>query len=311
MNNTLKTVSYIFSLLIFTLPALAQEEVQRNAPMPVECGTIVPREFFHNAEEQAFAINVDAGTILDVSVVPLGQLNTFIIITGPTNLGVAVSNAQMTPNEVRVVTLEPQPRITTSKLGSTGTYTIRVVNTKFVHARAYVFAEDRYDMGYHPGGIGAYSLYIGCTLPDGRIIKPGNPTPPVLPSDDVEPPAFGFPGLDPVDFAGAEPLPLEIGSGRINSNSNEVEAFYFEADAGDILQLDLQRRAGNLNLGLVVLSAENQVVSYGGLITGDTFSTRITLPSTGQYTIGVFRVELLPPADPQATAFQITGTLNP
>jgi hypothetical protein len=40
-------------------------------------------------------------------------------------------------------------------------------------------------------------------------------------------------------------------------------------------------------------------------------NTRFTLPTAGQYTIGVFRIDLLPPAAPEATAFQVQGTLNP
>jgi hypothetical protein len=211
----------------------------------------------------------------------------------------------MTPNEVSVVTLEPEPRITTGILGASGTYTIRIINTGFLHARAYTFAQDRYDMGYRPGGIGAYTLSIDCTLPPSS-----NPSPPT-PTQSVVVPAFGFPGLQPIDFSNVSPLPLEIGSGTITPNNSEIVAFAFEANAGDTLQLDLQRRAGNLNLGLVVLSVNNEVVSYGGLITGDTFSTHLTLPSAGQYTIGVFRIDLLPPGNPEATAFQVTGTLNP
>ena len=60
-----------------------------------------------------------------------------------------------------------------------------------------------------------------------------------------------------------------------------------------------------------VLSANNEVVFQASLVTSESLSTRLTLPSAGQYTIGVFRIDLLPPASPEATAFQITGTLNP
>lgn len=300
----------ILTLLTLILPTMAQQEIQRGTPVPIECGESIDSEFTNNAEEQTFSINLSAGDRLDVSVVPLGQLNTFILVNGPTNLGIAVSNGRMNENEVRVITLEPQPKITTGILGASGAYTIRIVNTNFVNSGGYTFAQDRYGMGYRPGGIGAYTLYIGCTLRNGTVIEPGDSvqeSPPITTTFS----GMGFPGLAPVDFSNVSTLPLEIGSGTITPNNSEIVAFVFEASAGDIFQLDLQRRAGNLNLGLVVMSADNTVVSYGGLITGDTFSTRLTLPSAGQYTIGVFRIDLLPPSDPQATAFQVTGTINP
>jgi len=60
-----------------------------------------------------------------------------------------------------------------------------------------------------------------------------------------------------------------------------------------------------------LLSADNQVVFQASLITSDTLTTRFTLPTAGTYTIGLFRIDLLPPDAPEATAFQITATLNP
>jgi hypothetical protein len=85
----------------------------------------------------------------------------------------------------------------------------------------------------------------------------------------------------------------------------------FDGNVGDTFALDFSKLSGNLNLGLVVLSANNEVVFQASLVTSDSLSTRLALPSAGQYTIGVFRIDLLPPANPEATAFQITGTLNP
>jgi hypothetical protein len=102
-----------------------------------------------------------------------------------------------------------------------------------------------------------------------------------------------------------------VGVGTITPGNSDITAFNFEANAGDVMQLDFNRLAGNLNLGLVILSANNEVVFQSSLVTSQTLSTRLTLPSAGQYTIGVFRIDLLPPANPEATAFQITGTLNP
>lgn len=100
-------------------------------------------------------------------------------------------------------------------------------------------------------------------------------------------------------------------AGAITPNGGEIMGFTLDAAAGDTLDLAVNRVSGNLNLGLVVLSADNKVVFQASLVTSQTLNTRFTLPSAGTYTIGVFRVDLLPPAAPEATAFQVTGTLNP
>jgi hypothetical protein len=160
------------------------------------------------------------------------------------------------------------------------------------------------------GALGSYDMFISCRESERDVLR----STVIDASSDAPFTGFGFPGLAPVDFANALTLPLFDGTpmtGVITPTGGEILGFQFEANAGDVLDLNLNRVSGNLNLGLVVLSNTNEVVSYGGLITGDTFSTRLTLPSAGQYTVGVFRVDLLPPAAPAATAFQITGMLNP
>lgn len=50
-----------------------------------------------------------------------------------------------------------------------------------------------------------------------------------------------------------------------------------------------------MNLGLVVLSAENEVFFQASLVTSSALATQFTLPAAGQYTIGVFRMGLVEP----------------
>jgi hypothetical protein len=38
--------------------------------------------------------------------------------------------------------------------------------------------------------------------------------------------------------------------------------------------------------------------------------TRFTLPTAGKYTIGVFRISLVEPAQVEPTVFQLKGVLN-
>ncbi|GIK64445.1 MAG: hypothetical protein BroJett018_22390 [Chloroflexota bacterium] len=99
--------------------------------------------------------------------------------------------------------------------------------------------------------------------------------------------------------------------GAVTPSGGEILGFTFEASAGDTLDLSYTRLSGNLNLGVVVLVEDNKVVFQASLVTSQTLTTRFTLPIAGKYTIGVFRVDLLPPDAPEATAFQIQATLNP
>jgi len=59
-----------------------------------------------------------------------------------------------------------------------------------------------------------------------------------------------------------------------------------------------------MTLGLVVLSAENEVFFQASLVMSESLSTRFTLPTAGQYTIGVFRISLVEPAVVEPTVFQ-------
>ncbi|MEZ4860433.1 MAG: hypothetical protein R3C14_03975 [Caldilineaceae bacterium] len=63
---------------------------------------------------------------------------------------------------------------------------------------------------------------------------------------------------------------------------------------GDTLDLSYTRVSGNMNLGLVVLPADNEVFSRP-LVTSESLSTRFTWPAAGQSTIGVFRISLVEP----------------
>ena len=63
-----------------------------------------------------------------------------------------------------------------------------------------------------------------------------------------------------------------------------------------------------MNLGLVVLSAENEVFFQASLVTTASLATQFTLPAAGQYTIGVFRINLVEPAEVEPTVFQLKVT---
>ena len=70
------------------------------------------------------------------------------------------------------------------------------------------------------------------------------------------------------------------------------------------------RQSGNLNLGLVVLSADNKVFFQTSFVTSSALSTTLTLPTAGKYTIGVFRISLVEPTKAEATAFELKAQLR-
>ena len=119
----------------------------------------------------------------------------------------------------------------------------------------------------------------------------------------------GFPGLAPVDFADAVTIPLlldEKMTGVIPLD-NQILGFTLDAAAGNTLDLSYTRVSGNMNLGLVVLSASNEVFFQASLVTSASLATQFTLPAAGQYTIGVFRISLVEPAEVEPTVFQLRG----
>lgn len=87
--------------------------------------------------------------------------------------------------------------------------------------------------------------------------------------------------------------------------------FSLDANAGDVLKLDLALLSGNLNIGVAVLSDKNEVIYFSALSGLKSQTTLFTLPAAGKYTIGMMRLALLPPVAPEPTVVQITGTLNP
>jgi hypothetical protein len=63
-----------------------------------------------------------------------------------------------------------------------------------------------------------------------------------------------------------------------------------------------------MNLGLVVLSAENEVFFQASLVTSESLATTFTLPTAGEYTIGVFRISLVEPQEVEPPVFQLQVT---
>lgn len=314
-------ITAIFLLLLNISNLSAQEE----RPIPVgtlQCGDIVEGEIVsgvsqitinplgHEITLDDYFLQVAAGTTINLTVSPLGRsFNVGFALLDSGYNDVFHSNA--------VIEGEPEELID-YPLGSSN-QVLRILGTEPGNNRN---RSDRYF--YENGGgndkaglfFGAYEIRLGC-MQDGVVIEPGDAL--RQPESESLPPApafsgYGFPGITPVDFASAFRLPLAVGAqseGEIPAAGTAVLGFYFTGNAGDTLDLSFERVSGNLNLGLVVLSADNQVAYMSALVSSQTMSSRFSLPSSGEYTVGIFRIDLIPPAAPEATRFRLTAELNP
>jgi hypothetical protein len=173
---------------------------------------------------------------------------------------------------------------------------------------------------YNPyRSVGAYTLYVGCILRDGTVINPGDTIPDpasasasASASDTIVAPSPVSSSSMP-DFSSAQTATLTPGTpvfGVVSPGGTELFSYTLDAEGGSLLDLTLSK-SGNLNLSFVVLTSDNQVLFQTNLVNLTELKTSLTIPNAGTYTIGVFRIDLLPPATPEATAFQIQGTLNP
>ena len=292
----MKRPTYIFhfaTITLFTFSCLLISPTHAQSGERVECGTVREKVFVSNNETQVFLLSMEARESFTAFVEPVGTNMLFYMsLYGPTGIGIT--------SHGWVKNLSRSSGI----LSADGTYSIKVSNGT--------------------NGVGIYILSIGCdtnegTIAPGDILQP-TPTPAPLPTPtprsaipDSEPNfiGVGFPGLAPVDFSTIARIPLlpDTTMTGVLPTGNEILGFTLDATAGDTLDLSYTRVSGNMNLGLVVLSENNEVFFQASLVTSASLATQFTLPDAGQYTIGVFRISLVEPAEVEPTVFQLKGTL--
>jgi len=305
----MKKYILVLSILCISISIGFAQDV-RTSMFITECGSIVEGNFSSSYEAHGYQIDLNAGDSISTNVVPFGQgLETRISFFNPADQRIAYTDASLADR----ISTEVAPKLETSSLAANGQYTIYITNynTNYGNVRG-------------SGGIGVYTLYIGCTLRDGTIIEPGDtletPTPTSEPTVQPSPQItiddsnfIGFPGLPPVDFTNGVTIPLTLdnpNAGSISAGFEGIFGYSFSAEAGQTMSLDFTRTDGNLNLGVVLLSADNQVAFQASLVTSNTLSTELTIPASGEYTLGVFRIELIPPDAPENTTFTLTASLN-
>ncbi len=239
-------------------------------------------------------------------------MQTVIVLYGPTE-----KQLKGTGKEGNYYELLKNPSISSGILSARGAYKIWVANIAIDRRNDTLYP----DMTYS-AGLGIYTVEVTCIDRDGSPMKPSDegklkpfpiPRPTsALSSETVPFTGTGFPGLNPVDFAHV--VPVSINSGQTTKASmalnNQILGFTLDAEAGDTLDLNYERLKGNMNLGMVVLSSDNQVFFQASLVTSESLATRFTLPTAGEYTIGVFRIALVEPEKVEKTEFELTATLN-
>jgi hypothetical protein len=289
------------------------------APGRMKCGDILDAEMDPKYFYQHTMLQVQAGTKIDLTIQPLGSgfdPYVFLVdggggeITRLNNAGLGVAEEfsayPISSSNPIVRIMGGDPRRTTEEINkiannmSLGT----IMRAKGVS----------YDTLYTGKWFGAYTLTLSCTLRDGTRIEAGQAPPtgassPVITSFT----GTGFPGLPPVDFSNVAKIPMIAGTpmtGAVTPTGTEILGYTLDGKAGNTVELGVNRLSGNLNLGVVVLSADNKVVFQASMVTSSALTTTFTLPSDGQYTIGVFRIDLLPPDSPEPTAFQVMAKVS-
>jgi hypothetical protein len=293
--------------------------VQAQTSKSLRCGDILEGEVVKSEQTiigdydgkrygDTYVLNIAAGTKVNLVSTPLG--NTFNVgfafLDSSKNVILAVNKA-----------IEGEPEtLNDFALGSSKQMLV------VVGLKPGSNTDEKDDFGYlgisrsQGQGLffGAYELRIGCTLRDGTVIEPGEATAntsTTSTSGGATTAPFtgvGFPGLAPVDFSNVAKIPMIAGTpmtGAVTVTGSEVLGYIFDGKASTPVELTVTRLSGNLNLGVVVLSEDNKVVYQASLVTSTAMTTTFPVPADGKYTVGVFRIDLLPPAAPEATAFQV------
>jgi len=302
----MKKLSLILTFVLYVGSLLVTPMTTANAQSPatpVKCGDVIEGEFTKNEESQDYSIDLAPGDTISVTGDQIGDELVYAFgLFSPTGLKVVLSNDGDKMQS---------PFAESGILSDRGTYLLRVAN---------VSIGDNGSLGIYTGGTGVYSLAISCMLKGGKFIGPsgaGASTTESGAATGSQPSTLpfsgnGFPGLPPVDFSNVTKIPLVTSqSVTFSPTGSDVFGLTVDAQAGDKFSLNYTRLSGNVNLGLAVLSASNEVIFQASLVTSDMLTTTFTFPTAGTYTIGLFRVNLVMVANPQPTKIVIDGKIIP
>jgi hypothetical protein len=274
-------IAFILSLVIVSM-VIAQDAT------PAECGDILENEFTLDNQPQEYSIELSAGTQINVEGAAFGDTLVFsIVIFAPNDAVIAYNSLDANGSMGSASAGESHPIATTGTVAANGVYTIMAYNGGIVRRNGNP------DDSRQSGGVGVYTLYIGCTLRDGTEIEPGESQsePPELPENDNPTfSGFGFPGLASVDFSAGIEIPITLGQPIPAPLAADLVALYsYTASAGEVRTLSLSRASGNISIGVTVIKKDNnEIVFLGGMPSSNNLSVELTFPSAGDYVIGLF-----------------------
>ncbi len=300
----------LWFLIVSVMIVLPVASIQAQDTVTLQCGDLFEAELIPSGDAEVFddyLLDVRAGTRIDLFVEPLGQnFNVSFIVRDSLRNGVGYYN---------VGGAGVAESISNFSLGGSdqiiGVYGVGPDSSREQTEHSiYNIANDR--AGQY---VGAYVISLGCTFRDGTTIPPGANATDETGSASVAPvptpifSGFGFPGLAPVDFTQGVTLDATLGTpsaGAINPGFVGIFGFAYDLEADQAVNLTFERTSGNGNLTLVVLSENNEVVFASALTTNNHVVTDFTVPTAGRYTVGIAETDLLPPASPESTAFNLT-----
>ena len=295
----MKVILVVVSMLLVTV---TMNSVSAQAATPVQCGDIVEDEFTTDGDMNIYTIEIQAGTSITVQGDPLGDTLDFIVVLlGPDNSQLYVGG-QLDLNTAYFVVASPQ--IQSGVLSANGNYSIIAYNNSVFtpgYDGDFLTGDDVWST---PGGVGVYTLFIGCTLRDGTVIEPGDTASPPAEivsgagSEAESAPAapefsgFGFPGVASVDFGAGIEIPLALGQPQTLPLANDIALYTYTASADEVRTLTLARLSGDISMGVTVINKDsNEIIFVGGLPSSDALSVALTFPSDGVYALGLFRFD--------------------
>jgi len=291
----------IFSVMIVIgfIVAVFPQGVTTAQGTPVACGDIVEGEFTEIDQGIRYNIDLNPGDKISISGTVIGDYLYF-------GFGIFAPSGSIVAGTEISDDIYQDPTYRSGILGERGTY--------FINAFNYVELAN----GLPGGRFGIFNLFISCELADGTVIEAGdNLVPSAGGTTDAPSTATtvvnGFAGIPPVDFSNVAKIPMpEAGtiSGAITPTGGEIIGYTLNLEPNDVVTLNFSRQSGNLNLGIVVLTEQNFVAFQAVSITSNIILTDFVALVPGEYTIGVFQVNLSPPPAPEPTAFQLELTVS-
>lgn len=277
-------------IIIWVLVILSSITIAQTGSV-VNCGDIIESNFAENAEMHVYNLQLEAGATFTVVGDPLGDTLKFSMVMYAPN-----ENWIDSTGGSYYTTNYADPSITSGVVSANGNYVIRVSNNSFERGNPGRI----YDTN---GGVGIYTLYISCQLRNGTVINAGDSPPNIEDGqeDNVEsapPPtaqpafAFGFPGVAPVNFEGGIEIPIQVGQPFTVPVGDNVGLYTFEIQESRDVTMNIARVSGDISLGVVVINrANNDIIFLSGLPSSNNLSVELSLTASGQYVIGLFRLE--------------------